>query len=99
VQQTVGIPANSVSASLALQRYRISGDTSGDLQYVVVISGTTTDYLVYDQVNDPAWLASQFDLLEYAGRAIDIRFSVKNDGNAGATGMYIDAVSLQICTP
>jgi hypothetical protein len=100
VQQAVTIPANATSATLAFQRYRISGDTVNDLQYVAVLSGTVVlDYLVYERVHDPAWAAAQFDLLAYAGQPINLRFSVKNDGLGGATGMFVDAVSLQVCTP
>ena len=100
VQQSVSIPAGALTATLEFQRYRISGDVVNDLQYVGVFSGTSLlDYLVYEKVNDPTWIGAQFDLLEYAGRSINLRFSVKNDGTGGATGMYVDAVSLQICTP
>jgi N-acetylmuramoyl-L-alanine amidase len=100
VEQTVTIPVTATSAQLSFQRYRISGDTLNDLQYVIVLSGgVVQDYLVRETVNDPAWLAAQFDLLAYAGQSIAIRFSVKNDPGGGSTGMYIDAVSLQVCTP
>ncbi len=102
VQQAAAFPASYLTATLTFQRYRISGDTLNDLQYVAVLSGTTVlDYLVYERVNDPAWIAAQFDLpeSEYAGRSINLRFSVKNDGTGGATGMYVDAVSLLICAP
>jgi hypothetical protein len=100
VQQSVAIPATAISATLTFQRYRISGDIVNDLQYVVILGGgVVQDYLVYDRANDPAWRRAQFDVLAYAGQAIDIRFSVRNDGTGGATGMYVDDVSLQICTP
>jgi hypothetical protein len=98
VQQAVTIPVTATSVTLAFQRYRISGDTVNDLQYVAVVSGTSVlDYLIYEHVNDPQWVAAQFDLTPYAGQPINVRFSVKNDGTGGATGMYVDGVSLQIC--
>ncbi len=100
VQQSVTIPVTATTALLQFQRYQISGDTLNDLQYIAVFSGTTVlDNLVYERVDHPTWVAAQFDLLEYAGQAINIRFSVKNDGTGGATGMVVDAVSLQICGP
>jgi len=100
VQQAITIPANAISATLSFQRYRISGDTLNDLQFVAVLSGTTIlDYLVYERMHDPSWAAATYDLLDYRGQPINLRFSVKNDGTGGATGMYVDAVSLGICTP
>jgi N-acetylmuramoyl-L-alanine amidase len=99
-QQSVSIPASALTATLEFQRYRISGDVVNDLQYVGVFSGTSLlDYLVYEKVNDPTWIGAQFDLLEYAGQSINLRFSVKNDGAGGATGLYVDGVSVQVCTP
>ena len=100
VQQAATIPASAISATLSFQRYRISGDTVNDLQYVALLSGNAVlDYLVYERLDDPAWTAAQYDLLAYAGQTLNLRFSVKNDGTGGATGMYIDDVSLQVCTP
>ena len=81
VQQAVTIPANAISATLTFQRYRVSGDTANDLQFVAVLSGTAVlDYLVYERVDDPAWVGAQADLLAYAGQTLNLRFSVKNDG-------------------
>ncbi len=100
VQQNVTIPVTATAATLEFQRYRISGDTVNDLQFVAVLSGTPEpDYLMYERVNDPQWIAAQFDLMEYVGQSINLRFSVKNDGTGGATGMYVDSITLQICTP
>ena len=100
VQQSLSVPVTATSALLSFQRYRISGDTANDLQYVALLSGSTVvDYLVYERVDDPAWFESQFDLIAFAGDTLDLRFSVKNDGTGGATGMFVDAVSLRICGP
>jgi hypothetical protein len=97
-QQDLSIPADAITATLSFARYRYSGDAS-DLQYVVVLSGTGTDYLVFDRVNDPQWLSGTFDLLEYAGQTITVRFGAYNNGSGGTTGMAIDDVHTQICVP
>jgi hypothetical protein len=100
-QQAVTLPADAISVTLTFARYRVSSDTTNDLQYVAVVSGANTilDYLVFERVNDPAWLEATFDMLPYAGQNVNLRFSVKNDGAGGVTRMFVDAVSLQVCTP
>ena len=98
LQQNLSVPANAITATLSFARYSYSGDAS-DLQYVVVLSGTSTDYLVFDRVNDPQWLSGTFDLLEYAGQTITLRFGAYNNGSGGTTGMALDDVHTQICVP
>ena len=87
-----------MTATLSFARYRYSGD-AGDLQYVVVVSGTVADYLVYDHANAMTWLPAQFDLKPYAGNTVKLRFSVYNNGVGGSTGMLVDDVAAQVCTP
>jgi N-acetylmuramoyl-L-alanine amidase len=98
VQQAISLPANAVMATLSFDRYRYSGDTT-DLQYVVILSGSGTDYLVFDRVHNPQWLSGKFDLIEYAGQTITLRFGAYNNGSGGTTGMIIDDVMTQICVP
>ena len=100
IQQAVTIPANALTATLAFARFPYSADTSGDLQYVAILNGgLVSDYLVYERSNAQAWLPAQFDLRPYAGQTINVRFSVSNDGQHGATGLYVDDVVVQVCVP
>ncbi|HLF26370.1 MAG TPA: N-acetylmuramoyl-L-alanine amidase [Anaerolineae bacterium] len=98
--QTVSIPANAVSASLSFWRYRKSTDTVNDLQMLrLTNSNGGVDYLVYEKVNDPHWTEAQSDLLEHAGTTVTLYFNTINNTPAGTTAVYIDDVSLQVCTP
>ena len=74
---------------------------SGDAQYVLIFDereqwiGT----LLWQLSDDRQWTFHQFDLMAYAGRTIKLHFGVYNDGLDGVTGMYVDDVSLQLCSP
>lgn len=98
-QQAVSLPANAITATLSFWRYRQSTDTANDLQMVrLTDSFGTLDYLVYERVNDPVWNETRFDLLGYRG-PITLYFNTINTAAPGITAMYIDDVSLQVCTP
>jgi len=75
---------------------------SGDAQYVLILN----EYeqwidapLLWQRSDDRAWTFHQFDLMAYAGRTIKLHFGVYNDGWGGVTGMYLDDVSLELCSP
>ena len=100
VRQSVSIPADAITATLSLARYRWSGDTSGDRQYLVVLSGGQIDQFLFSEgAADAGWNTVMYDMLSYAGQTIDLLFSVKNDGLGGTSGMALDDVQLQICVP
>ena len=72
---------------------------AGDVQYVLVMSpsGEMLSSLVWQRRDERQWRAYTFDLRAYAGRVIELRFGVYNDGRGGATAMLIDDVSLTLC--
>jgi hypothetical protein len=98
-QQTVSIPPNAVAATLSFWRYRLSTNTIDDRQMLrLTDAGGTINYPMYDQVNDPTWNRAQFDLIGYTS-PVTLYFNTINNASAGTTAMYIDDVSLEICTP
>jgi N-acetylmuramoyl-L-alanine amidase len=100
VKQSVSIPANAITATLSLARYRWSGDTDGDRQYLVVLRpGQPIDYLFSGGTDDASWNRASFDLMGYAGQTIELLFSVMNNGAGGSSGMALDEVQLQVCVP
>ncbi|MDY6876690.1 MAG: M28 family peptidase [Chloroflexota bacterium] len=72
---------------------------SDDAQYVLILdeSDQRIGTLIWQRRNDRAWTFHQFDLDDYAGQTIKLQFGVYNDGWGGATAMYVDDVSLEIC--
>ncbi len=73
---------------------------AGDVQYVIVIDeNDVTSSLVSQRTNDQAWTFYEFgDLGIYAGQTIKLQFGVYNDGADGVTAMYVDDVSLEVCS-
>ena len=100
VKQSVSIPANAITATLSLARYRWSGDTANDYQYLAVLQGSQVlGYLFSGVANDIGWNSISSDLKSYAGQAIELLFSVMNDGTGGTSGMALDEIHVQICVP
>ena len=111
-RQTVTIPTDAVSATLGFWLYPITGESPaklavlsrplvGDWQYVLILDedNETLDTLVWQRADDRRWVFHQFDLGAYAGQTIKLQFGVCNDGEDGVTVMYVDDVSLELCSP
>jgi hypothetical protein len=76
----------------------------GDAQYLLVLDqyGSWIGTLFWERSGDGAWRlppGEEFDLLLYAGQTITLHFGVYNNGYGGVTAMYVDDVSLEVCTP
>ncbi len=98
VDQTIPLPAG-VSATLSFWLYPINENAdSGDLQYFGLYDeeGTWTT-LWSGQLNTQSWISLQIDLTPYLGQVVDLRFSVKNDGDDDTTALYLDDVRLEVC--
>ena len=66
---------------------------------IMAADGTTTLRQVWSAVsNDNSWLNLQFDISEFMGQSIVLYINVRNDGLDGKTAMYVDDVTLEICT-
>ncbi len=72
----------------------------GDAQYVDLLDQNDQwlTELLWQRRNDQVWMYHQFDLMAYAGQTIKLYFGAYNDGAGGVTGMYVDDVSLEVCT-
>jgi N-acetylmuramoyl-L-alanine amidase len=100
IKQSITIPADVMTATLSVARYRWSGDTSADRQYLAVLRpGQPVAYLFSEGAADADWNTVTYDVQNYAGQTIDLLFSVMNNGLGSSTGMAIDDVQLQICVP
>jgi len=73
---------------------------SEDAQYVLILdaSGQQMEALLWQRRDDRVWTSYQFDLTAYAGQTVKLHFGVCNDGLDGVTGMYVDDVSLELCS-
>jgi hypothetical protein len=97
--QTLSLPAEAITATLSVERYRYSSNSSNAQYAVVLDAANQVHYLFTDHADDPNWIHDQFDLLPYAGQTIKVWFSVYNSGAVGTAGMLIDDVQMQACVP
>ena len=44
------------------------------------------------------WIGYEFDLMGYSGSSIKLYFGTLNNGTGGVTSMYVDDVSLEVCS-
>ena len=124
-QQTVTLPADTLTATLSLYLYPVSSESVsiaqhqvlqqdlafsvwppssfsamlGDAQYVLVLhpDGTILGTLLWlSPSNGQSWQHHAFDLTPYAGQTVVLHLGVRNDGQGGWTGMYVDDVSLVV---
>ena len=55
---------------------------------------TRLETLYWDLSNAQAWQKHTVNLASYEGQELMLYFGVKNDGENGMTGLYVDDVSL-----
>jgi hypothetical protein len=70
-----------------------------DAQYVMVLDSTNQilEILLWNRSNSQLWTFLEFNLTKWAGQNIKIQVGVYNDGTDGATAMFVDDVSVEIC--
>jgi len=76
-----------------------SAAAGNDVQYVLVLDryGNWIDTLLWQRKNSQTWTYHTFDVSDWIGTTIRLQFGVYNDGWSGATAMYVDDTSLQLC--
>jgi len=98
VEQTVDIPAGATSAQLSFYYFPISAYADGDLIYFWVLRASDGAELFAEHWLDrnQDWNLRSYDLLDYAGQQVKLRFGVYNDGLDGVTAVYLDDVELRV---
>ena len=74
---------------------------SQDFQYILILDqyGNLVETLDNTLSNSQAWTHKSFDLSNYIGwGTIMIQFGSFNNGYGGVTSMYVDDVTLEVCT-
>lgn len=95
-----GNPAQLVRPRKPLARRIREARLAGDAQYLLVLSQghVWIDTLLWQRRDDRQWTHHEIDVTAYAGRTIKLQFGVYNDGYGGVTAMYLDNVSLELCS-
>jgi subtilisin family serine protease len=70
----------------------------GDVQYLLILNhlGWWSDTLLWQRLDDRAWVYHEMDVTELAGDTLSFHFGVFNNGADGITSMFIDEVSLKV---
>jgi hypothetical protein len=98
VDQTVPLPdGTNATLSFWVYPFNENGDVD-DRQYFGLYDGEgnwTTLWAA--QHNTQSWGIHQINVSAYLGQIINLRFSVRNDGDDDTTALYIDDVRLEVC--
>ena len=100
MQQLVNAPTGSY-LRLRAHVYPMSRPYDGhDAQEIIIMNSTGQPLrrLWTSISNANAWQTLEFDISEFIGTEFSIYFNVFNDGKGGVSAMYIDDVTLEICT-
>jgi photosystem II stability/assembly factor-like uncharacterized protein len=92
--------AEAISAASIAELESPTAPAAGDRQYVLVLDsqGTILEQLLWTRSNAASWQKLSFDLSAYAGQTIRIHMGVFNNGDGQRTAMFVDDVSLVVCT-
>ncbi|HSR34263.1 MAG TPA: CHAP domain-containing protein [Anaerolineae bacterium] len=74
---------------------------ASDAQYVLILdeNNKRLETVLWQRQDVGDWTYHEADLKDYVGETIKLQFGVYNDGLDGVTGMYVDDVSLLVCSP
>ncbi len=103
IYQTVTIPGDATSATLSFWYYPLCQDTvKYDWQAAIIYDQNwgLLDWAMQKTCSDSqTWTYHTFNLMPYKGQTIIVYFNVYNDGLDNLkTAMYLDDVSVQVCT-
>lgn len=102
ISQAFHIPENTTSAELSFAYYPVSEDVEGDYFDVMLAdaAGQPLAPILHTHSNQQSWTQPDpFDLTPYAGRDVQLLFNVYNNGVDGVTAVWLDDVSVTVCTP
>jgi hypothetical protein len=103
VYQQVTIPENAASATLSFWYYPLCQDMLPNDWQAAIIYDPRWKFLAWAMPkvcsNSQTWTYHTFNLMPYKGQTIIVYFNVYNNGKGNLkTAMYLDDVSVQVCT-
>ncbi len=102
VRQVVTIPPGIQRATLRFYFWTWAETGAGaDRQEARLFAadGTLLDTYLYELSNNRSWYMQEADLTRFAGQMVQLLFNVYNDGLGGRTAMFLDDVTLVVCSP
>lgn len=101
VRQRVSLPRGpGITAYLDFWRFTASDLEPDDYQELVILDarGKTLAVLWRQNLSERQWQYQQFDMTRFLGKSIYVYLNVRNRGNLGRASMYVDDVSLKLCS-
>jgi hypothetical protein len=79
----------------------MSADIDDDRQVVLIVDNNLNELgrLVATRLNEQYWKFESHDLMAFKGQTVNVYFGSNNNGAGGVTAMYVDDVSLTVCSP
>jgi len=102
-QQTVVVPQTEQDVTLTFWYWPLAELPTAGLQYVALLDseGKAVAYLMWQRSNAQTWTLAEYDLSDYAGQTLTLRFGAYNSqANVDAglrTALVVDDVSLRVC--
>jgi hypothetical protein len=100
-RQVVTIPAAAAEARLSFWFRAKVGDQAGaDKMQLLLLNADDTVLAVLwtSGSSSPDWSQLTYDVTPWRGRPVQVYFNVINDGAGGTAAMYLDDVSLAVCS-
>ncbi len=101
-KQLISIPSNAEKVTLSYWYNPVSFDLGGnDTQGTLVLSANEALVMrkLQQELSDQQlWNQQTHDLSSFIGEKIVLYFYVDNDGNGQPSGMYLDDVSVEVCS-
>ena len=101
-RQTVTIPAGEDQAKISFWVYAMANGAPAtdymELALLTADGSAVLDKPWYSHNDGQAWNQMTFDISPWRGQTVQVYFNVYNDGLGGTAGMYLDDVSLLVCT-
>jgi len=100
-RQRVNLPRGPyTTAYLEFWHYTMSDLEPDDYQELIILDARGKTERILWRVNrdDRQWMLEHFDMNRFLGQSIYVYFNVRNHGHGGSASMYVDDVSLQLCS-
>ena len=103
IGQVITIPATATSLRLTCWIYLQSTDTVNDLAYISLYHATNVSELrriASFREHSPGWRMMEYELslTGLKGQTVRLVFGVHNDNAGGTTAMWVDDVSMSVCS-
>lgn len=104
IRQNIILPPDAQAANITFWYYPLSNAAVGGFNRQELI---LLDPLAYDETvavlwrvteNSQSWQSKTVDLTPYLGRTLSVYFNARNAGDGTWTGMYLDDVSVVVCS-